>query len=762
MTSRDDRCRKPIRWPFTLLSLLTLLQILVSVLSYRRIGVPEARVDALKLGRVTAGATAEVGGLREGDVVRTVNGIPFESYDVAPRSKLVGPGEQASFVVHRDGSLLALRVRFVPLAEAALPTLVSSLIVGLVFWSSSTILLYRRSYRPDVRLLFCLAQVIAVAVHLPPLGYLNWIHVSQFPVLVSILAVSLTAPVLLHYHVTYPVPLGTRTQRRWGLAAAYGAVVLADVVYVAAALQWLVDPVVVAPLVVGWFVLELLVSVVAGCYMYLWRADADQRRRLRVVVASVTLAFIGSAFLYWLPAAMKGVSLAPEWAVRPLLLLPLLGYAIATVRHGLFSIDRLLNRALVYAVLSVAVFGLYLGPLLVVDRLLGSSPVVRTSVVASMALIVGLSFDWARSNVQRWVDRLFYGGWYDYPAVVGSVSDALTGSLTRRQLMSVLTEQVPNQMHLRSAQLSLDAEDGLPRSEVRLGVRRFPLRFRGEMRGLWTVGPRKDGDPLSAGDERILETLARQAEIALSNVLLVEALERRLEEIEASREQLARARRRLLRSREEERGRLARELHDGPIQALVGLKLEIGLLLDAVDEGPRATADELTRLRRDVQNLLADVRQVCVELRPPILDTLGLAAAIRALGDEWSAQTGTRVTYALPSDPVFRSLDEHVAVNLYRIVQEGLSNVARHAAASEVHVCLRAEQGGVFLEIKDDGCGFTVPDDFDRLVEDGHFGLAGVGERVDLIGGSWAISAKLGGGTALRVTWRKRSTRFPP
>jgi len=759
MASRENRRQKLIRWPFALLSLFTLLHILVSVISYRNVGVPKARIDALKIGRVTGGATAEATGLREGDVIRTVNGIPAESYDLLPPRELVRPGEIASVVVRRDGSLQNLRVRFVPLAQAALPTLVSSTAVALVFWSSSTILLYRRIYRSDVRLLFCLAQVTAVAILLPPLGYLNWISVSSVPLMAPILAISLTAPLLLHYHVTHPVPLGNRGQRRWGLAAAYGAAVLADAIYVAATFQWLVDPVVAAPVVVGFFGLELLAAVTAGCHVYVRRADADQRRRLRVIVASVTLAFIGSVFLYWMPGASSGISLAPEWAIRPLLLLPLLGYAVATARYGLFSIDRLMNRALVYALLSVAVFGLFLGPFLVVDRLLGGNLIVRTTIVAALALLVGLSFTWVRSNVQRFVDRLFYGGWYDYPAVVGSVSDALTGSLTRRQLKAVLTERVPHQMHLKSARLWVGREEACPTRAVKPRERRFPLRFRGEIRGLWAVGPRKDGDPLSAEDESILETLARQAEIALSNVLLVEALQARLEEIRAGQERLGQAQRRLLRSREEERSHLARELHDGPIQALVGLKLELGLLSSAAGGVGSDQRFALEEIRGEVQSLLADLRRLCSRLRPPILDALGLGSALRALAEEWSSENGVPVECIMPSSVRLRSLSEHVSLNLYRIVQEALNNVARHASAKRVAIRLRWEEEVLVLTVSDDGRGFSVPEQFTQLIADGHFGLAGIDERVDLIGGSWMVASSPGEGTTLRVVWTRDRAR---
>ncbi len=112
----------------------------------------------------------------------------------------------------------------------------------------------------------------------------------------------------------------------------------------------------------------------------------------------------------------------------------------STIRHNLFGIDRLLNRALVYVLLFLAVFLLYLGPFLLFYRLLPGDPLLQTTVAASLLLLVGLTFDWVRTQVQRLVDRPFYGGWYDYPGVVETVSDALARSRQREQLVEDLRD----------------------------------------------------------------------------------------------------------------------------------------------------------------------------------------------------------------------------------------------------------------------------------------------------------------------------------
>jgi signal transduction histidine kinase len=460
----------------------------------------------------------------------------------------------------------------------------------------------------------------------------------------------------------------------------------------------------------------------------------------------------------------------PEWLTGLFLTLAPLSYLYATSHHNLFGIDRLLNRALVYALLSLGIFGLYLGPLLLLYRLLPDNLLSQTLVIAGLTLMVGLSFNWARTQVQRLVDHLFYGGWYDYPGVVETVSDALTRSLERAHLTDVLSRQVPEMMQLREGQFWIGEEPSSPPQSVPPPTvvspgeppiansveapvvssveprMQFPLAFQGKVRALWTVGPRRDGEYFTPSDRRILETLARQAQVALGNVLLVETLRRQLAEIRAIQHQL-------LRSREDERARLARDLHDGPIQALVGLNLQLGLLLAPVDGDDVLPLEDLQAIRGEVRELLAELRQVCAELRPPMLDTLGLGAALRALTEEWSAQYSVTVHLELPRDTTLRPLQDELAVNLYRVVQEALSNTARHAAAQRVTIRLAWEASRLILTVSDDGRGFVVPDAYHNLAAQGHFGLVGMQERVALIGGAWSVESSPGRGTTLCVAW---------
>jgi signal transduction histidine kinase len=164
-------------------------------------------------------------------------------------------------------------------------------------------------------------------------------------------------------------------------------------------------------------------------------------------------------------------------------------------------------------------------------------------------------------------------------------------------------------------------------------------------------------------------------------------------------------------------------------------------------------AEELGAVRAEVRNLLVELRQVCAELRPPMLDTLGLGAALRALAEDWSAQHEVTVQLDLPSNAALRPLPDEVAVNLYRVVQEALANIARHAQAQAVTLCLTWQDARLSLTIQDDGQGFAVPVALRSLTDHGHFGLVGVQERVNLIGGTLTLESAPGRGTAMRVIW---------
>jgi signal transduction histidine kinase len=499
----------------------------------------------------------------------------------------------------------------------------------------------------------------------------------------------------------------------------------------------------------------ILAALLVMGYVYIRRASPVDRRRLRLVVIGALLASIPAVFFYLIPDILRLPSRLPLWVVGPFTVLAPVSYLYAVLRHNLFGIDRLLNRTLVYIILSLGILILYGGPYLLIYRLMSGDPLYETILVVGLALFIGISFDWTRIRVQRLVDRLFYGGWYDYPGVVETISDALTRCIERDQLTRVLTQQAPALMQLGEGRLWIGSPgEALQKSADPVAEPahlEWELSFQGEARALWNVAPRRDGENFSENDYRILKTIASQAETALGNVLLIETLRHQVADIRQIQRQL-------MRSREDERARLARDLHDGPLQVLVGMNMQLGMLLSTAALSPSATTNDgqgvrepIQSLRNEVRSLLTELRQVCTELRPPMLDTLGLGAALRALADEWRSQNRVNINLSLPEDASLRGLSGEVAVNLYRIAQEALSNIARHASARQVDLGLKWVKGQMEMTVRDDGKGFTLPDTSDSLPAEGHYGLVGMQERAGLIGGQLEIETAPGQGTLIRV-----------
>ena len=636
-----------------------------------------------------------------------------------------------------------------------LANIIPALLLTLTYWLIGLTLLLRLFQRVEARLLFLLSQCIGLAL-LIPLAYPDPRHASFFALSVSITGLHFSGPLLLHLHISFPRRLGENPWRRRILVSGY-------TLAAASALAWWLQAVPWWQASMLYTVSVIMVAVGILIFMYYRRSSADDRQRLRLVVLGTALPTFFIIFFDMLPT-LAGFSLrAPTWALALLLIFNPLSYAYAISRRDLLGVDRLLNRALVYAILSIGIFGFYLGPFLLLYRLLPENIGLQMIIISGLTLFVGWSFNAARMRVQRWVDQIFYGGWYDYPGVVETVSDALAGSTERSQIFAVLTRQVPEMMQLASANLWIgQANATYPQTPPQ--QERFRFKFQSEVPAQWTVSAHKDGSDLTENDHRILNTLARQAEIAINNVILIETLRTKLDEIQASRAALAQAQRQLLRSREDERTRLARDLHDSPIQTLVGLNIQLGLLLTTdsplpAGEGPGVRADglrnSLSEMRAEVRGLLGELRQVCADLRPPMLDALGLGAALRAHADEWGQQNNIRVHFDAPEDITLSKLPDEVAVNLFRVAQETLGNISKHARASSVNIHLRGDKHQLQLSIHDDGRGFEKPPTLNGLPSQNHFGLVGMRERIELIGGDWSLESKPGEGTRVDVAWKQ-------
>jgi signal transduction histidine kinase len=232
------------------------------------------------------------------------------------------------------------------------------------------------------------------------------------------------------------------------------------------------------------------------------------------------------------------------------------------------------------------------------------------------------------------------------------------------------------------------------------------------------------------------------------NRQLVERLSNQLVALDQLNAALQATQRRLITEREDERKVLARELHDQIIQDMLGLIYR----LEEVEEQAASSGlrQDVGSIRQGIRNLVGELRQMCSDLRPPTLDHHGLSAAIDSLANEWAERSDIQLQ--LEIDPALGRLPEMIELSVFRIIQEGLNNIRKHAAAKHVRLSLqRTSTTNLLVRLEDDGKGLSKPADLASLSVNKHFGLVGISERVALLRGSMNIESSQGNGTILQV-----------
>jgi signal transduction histidine kinase len=261
-----------------------------------------------------------------------------------------------------------------------------------------------------------------------------------------------------------------------------------------------------------------------------------------------------------------------------------------------------------------------------------------------------------------------------------------------------------------------------PRMRSFLGV---PIVFKGDVIGAFYLTDKTTGTEFTAGDEHLLGVLAAHASVLIEHARLYQQ----------SREL----------SVLDERNRLARELHDAMTQALFSLRLTVETAASLLDSDPSGASVELVRARSLVDSLFGQLRSLIFELRPPALDAEGLAATVRKHLDVVGRAHGLAVEVTTSGDTRLAPDLEH---ELFRIVQEAVTNAVRHADASSLSVTLELGRAGVVLTVRDDGVGFD-PDA--RSIRSRRLGLTSMRERAKALGGTLTIESSRGSGTTLRA-----------
>ena len=257
---------------------------------------------------------------------------------------------------------------------------------------------------------------------------------------------------------------------------------------------------------------------------------------------------------------------------------------------------------------------------------------------------------------------------------------------------------------------------------------------------------RKQAETLRHNQMLLQRDLAVQDNI---NKQLLDQLSDQVQALDSANLALQDAQRRLLTDREDERKYLARELHDQMIQDLLSVNYQLEEV-ESKSNGNIELATDVARVRDDIRFLVEELRRICGDLRPPTIDSLGLDAALKSFTYAWSERTEIEV--ALSIDAKFGRLPEEIELSIFRIVQESLNNVWKHANATAVSVSLtHTSPRMLLLSIADNGTGLQKDFDLSSLSRDGHYGFLGISERVALMGGRLNYRNRKKGGLLIQV-----------
>ncbi len=710
-------------------------------------------------------------------------------------------GDILQLEVERAGERLIIETLYTePAPPFILIVRLSLNFVALAFWLVGlAVILLSPTFTKQNILFFLWCQALGASLALGAVTSQAW--AGHFSHIATWWAIGLA----IHFHLIFPVAQ-TLWQTSKPIIGVYGITLLGVTLRLVLALESTPSGILATT-----YALTLNLWLLVGLILVLWllvRAYRNSyspvtKRQVGMVALCGFVAGVPLLTLSIFPAILFGEALLPiPFSLLFLIVLPL-GYGYAIRRYQFIRLERYISRSAtaVYVIgtLCVLYFAIsYLLQSLSDDNVL-TNPLVNLLMVMTLVVVYNPLY----RRLQNLVDYLMYGGWYDYPTVVSQVTHTLESTTGIETIAQTLTMSVQKTMRVNwvyllwqedidtptsiyasentENPLLLDTlySDGLPSiirflkqqtqpvnnqqirhkaadwdltdeeaqliesDSVRLWI---PIQGLKQSLGLLLLGPKYGGDLFNAEDLEILDVVSRQASVIFQNAQLIGELEEKVNENEQYQKEI-------FRTREEERKRIARELHDQIIQQLVGLKYHTAQIEATAVHYQTASTDngqQRLDLESEIGALIETTRHLCQDLRPAALD-LGLIPAIRSLVNRFEMDHSIGVNLNIEGDRKL-PIDEDTALCLFRCTGEALSNIRKHASATQIDIDLTIQPERVRLTIGDNGTGFEVPQRLGRLMNNDHFGLVGMRERVELLQGTFDIVSAPALGTRLEVS----------
>jgi signal transduction histidine kinase len=499
------------------------------------------------------------------------------------------------------------------------------------------------------------------------------------------------------------------------------------------------------PLLTPWYIVYLLplailinvLGLASLIYKYRRISIPQQRRQTRWAFLGL-LAFWGANLAAYVIYWAFGVTLVTHLFqitlyAATLLFLPL-AFSIALLRDRLWEITPLIRSTLVYGLLTACLFVSYI---VIVGGLGSLFPQQNNTLIALFTIsVIAILFRPLRAGLQRAINRLFFGDRDDPYVVISRLGQRIEAVVVPQDVLPGIVETVAQALKLPYVAIALKHGQAFSiaaaygQQDEERPLIQVPLFSQHEQIGVLVCHPRQGDDALTQPDTRLLQDLTLQIGAAIHAIQLTIDLQR--------------SRERLVSAREEERRRLRRDLHDGLGPTLASLSQRIDTASYLVTQQPEEAIALLQTLKGEVRTTIADIRRLVYALRPPVLDEFGLISAIRDHAIASLQSSGVSIDFIAPEH--LPPLSAAIEVAAYRIIEEALTNVVRHARAHQCQISMElAERGDLLITITDDGKG--LPDHYQAGV-----GIRSMRERAEELEGTFAMQTRPTGGTQVRVS----------
>ncbi|MFC1946639.1 histidine kinase [Chloroflexota bacterium] len=484
----------------------------------------------------------------------------------------------------------------------------------------------------------------------------------------------------------------------------------------------------------------------------------------------------------------------------------LITYAI--FKYQLLDIKVVLHRGLAYSGLTVFLSTIYLLSIYAIQLFFQDTLGYKSlALVVATALIIALLFSPLRDIFQKWIDKVFYHDTCDYRQTLLDFSNKVNNVLDLDELQQTILQPIVESMHVKRAALLFpevgtgdfnvrsvnqsnneetfsklrflndnpvitwlsDKGDVLRRNLIdimpqfkgmwevekttldALGVELLcPIKSHGKLVGVLALGEKQSGTSYSDEEADLLKTMSNEAAAAIENARMFDNLKIQQLQVEQLLGQVVLA-------QEEERNRISIELHDSVAQWLVAVSYGIQTFRHGLPGKEVEKAhDELNDMEGTITKSLKELRRVVVGLRPPALDELGLTEAIRRSLDDLGVD-GIAGDYNQAGKPF--KLPSSIEIAVYRVVQESLINIRKHAGATKVALSVEFNPDELSLEINDNGQGFNLVQTLDSAISVGHLGLLGMKQRAEMLGGDMNIKTGEGNGTTVSFNFPVNSRK---